>query len=142
VDSPNIPVPRCESCGTDIPEGTRTCVTCEVRRLDRFYRWESFTHFLVHAAVILGLILQAVGIIRAAGGSWGLLLGGTAILSIALTVEARRKNRSWLWGLLGFLGFLGLIFVLPLWRRCGTCRRRLPPEEATCVACHGPAGYR
>ena len=146
------PVPRCESCGTGIPEGARTCVACEERlrpgttvtaRRNRFLRWVSATHSLILWAALIGLLLQAVGLLKVgAGGSWGLALGGTLILSIALTVEARRKNRSWLWGLLGFLGIIGLVFVLPLWRRCGTCRRRLPPEEATCVACHGPAGYR
>lgn len=131
----------------------RTCVTCEeqvrpetsvtARRRNRFFRWASATHSGILWAALIGMLLQAVGILRGgAGGSWGLALGGTAILSIALTVEARQKNRSWLWGLLGFLGFLGMIFVLPLWRRCRTCRRRLPPEEANCVACNGPAGYR
>lgn len=133
----------------------RFCVDCEerrnstksrpsaVRRVNRFLRWVSFTHFLIHAFTFLGVFLHFIGVIMGFGtGHWWLAIAGSIILAVAFTVSAREKNRSWAWGLLGVLGFVGLVFVLPLWERCDRCGRRLDPDERQCVSCHGPSGFR
>lgn len=133
----------------------RFCVDCDerrsrtlsrptaVRRADRFLRWTSFTHFLIHALTFAGVLPHFVGILLGlAHGSWHLAVASSIVLAIAFTVAARGKNRSWLWGLLGVLGFLGAAIVLPLRERCDRCGRKVPPDEARCAVCHGPSGFR
>lgn len=133
----------------------RFCVDCEerrnstksrpsaVRRVNRFLRWVSVTHFLVHAFGFLGMFLHFIGVIMGFGtGNWWLAIAGSIVLSVAFTVSAREKNRSWAWGLLGVLGFIGAVFVLPLQARCERCRRLVGRDEVRCIACHGPSGFR
>src|SRR6185295_110012 len=63
-------------------------------------------------------------------------LGG-GILALSLTVFARRRNRSWAWGLLGFLYLPGAGWVLQfLRRRCDRCRTLLPRDADRCRVCN------
>lgn len=109
------------------------------QRIDQTLRWHTGTSVFIHLCLFLGLFIEAIGFIAwKAPGSLGpgLVLAGGTMNAFSLTVLARRRNRSWRWGLLGFLHLAGAIVVFRfLKRRCERCATILPPDSDRCRRC-------